>query len=81
MSNNKKRMDTLKDYASMAKGVAETFVLGGDKWRDSPEKRVDYGEGPKPESQKLSPPKGWYRSYGRYAIPEPTKSYKRRSYK
>jgi hypothetical protein len=61
----------VKDFGSMAEGVAKTFVLGGDKWKDSPEKRVDYGPGPEPDKKQLKPPDNYYSGYGAYAPRSP----------
>jgi hypothetical protein len=50
---------TVKDYASMSKGVAKTFMAGTSG--SGSEKDIDYGPGPEPKPKTPEPPKQWYK--------------------
>jgi hypothetical protein len=61
-SLTKKIPQSVKDYASMAAGVAKTFAAG-DPHR-LPEESVDYGPGPEPKVSVPKAPEDIYKSYG-----------------
>jgi hypothetical protein len=75
-NNNIKRLDrgikdtiqTVKDYAPVAKGVAKTFLTGGTV-SGKPEEEVDFGPGPTPKAKTPPPPSQWYKESSEHKIP------------
>lgn len=59
-------VQTAKDYASMAKGVAKTFLLPRSK---DEENNVDYSPGPEPKPKTPSPPAHWYKESDQHGMP------------
>lgn len=64
----KNAIQTVKDYAPVAKGVAKTFFTGGAV-SGKPEEEVDFGPGPTPKSKTPPPPSEWYKDSSAHKIP------------